>query len=381
MCGIFGYINPLKALTKEELLKVIKTLLHRGPEEQGIWQSDDATVGLCHTRLAIIDLCGGHQPLVSQDESIHAVVNGEFYEYEKIREELIAKGYAFRTHTDSEILIALYQEYGTNCLFHLRGEFAFILWDENKKQLFAARDRFGIKPLFYTKYNGGLYLASEIKALLKLGIPAIWNVDAVLAMMYLVFPQDSTIFKDIYAIKPGYFLIAKDSDVTFEKYWDLNLAKTSELPTEYNEAEYIKIFRKKLEDAVKIRLKADVPVGCYLSGGLDSSAIFALASQIHHKPVKAFSIAFDNPLFDESKFAKEMAQHIGSEYHEVRITQKDMAENFSDTIWHTEYPFLNAHVVAEYLLSKLVSEAKFKVVLTGEGADELLRVTNFSKKI
>ncbi len=184
MCGIVGYVNLLNALKKEQLLEAIKTLHHRGPEEQSIWQSNDGKVGLSHARLAIIDLCGGHQPLVSQDESIRAVVNGEFYEYEKIRNDLIAKGYSFRTHADSEILIALYQEHGTHCLSYLRGEFAFILWDENKKLIFAARDRFGIKPLFYTKYNGGLYLASEIKALLKLGIPAIWNEDAILAILH-----------------------------------------------------------------------------------------------------------------------------------------------------------------------------------------------------
>lgn len=372
MCGITGMFSLNgKPVDVSCLQKSIGVLNHRGPDCNRTWVSKRNTIGLAHARLSIIDLFTGEQPLSNTSENIHLVVNGEFYGYEKQRTALEMKGHKFRTQTDSEIAIYLYEEMGTACLSQLRGEFAFILWDEKKQICFAARDRFGIKPLFYSIFEGTLYLASEIKALLAAGIPSIWDEESMrLFMGSSLNRENKTLFKNIYQIPPGHYLLASENKINIIKYWDFNFPEKDSIAP-LSEQEYVTELRKKLEDAVRIRLRADVPVGCYLSGGLDSSATLGIAAQFSNKPIPTFTLSFDQSEYDEKMIAREMAEKSHATFYPISIRQADLAKYFTDAIWHGETFIFNGHGVAKFLLSKAVHDAGYKVVLTGEGADEL----------
>ena len=372
MCGILAFYSKNQSIINiDQFKQALNILTHRGPDGHGTWFREDKRVGLGHRRLSIIDLEHGHQPLTSADSKILAVVNGEFYEFEKIRADLIQKGYIFKTESDSEILIALYQEYGTNCLEHLRGEFAFVLWDEAKQQLFAARDRFGIKPLFYTYFNETWFFASEIKALLNLGIPAEWDVQTIISWQNVLPLQDRSIFKNIQPVKPGHFLIANNSNTRSYCYWDFNYPKENEFAN-CDELDIIHQFRQELTEAIKIRLRADVPVGCYLSGGLDSSAVLGIMSHLQKKPVDSFTISFEEDFYDEASYAKEMADRVNANLHVFKVSNQLLAENFEDTIYHAESVIFNNNMVAKFLLSGFTRQKNYKVILTGEGSDENL---------
>lgn len=371
MCGIVGIFSQNQPVNDNLLQKSIRTLTHRGPDSQKIWISPRRNMGLAHTRLSILDLKTGDQPLTNISEKIHLVVNGEFYDFENQRKELEKKGHQFLTRTDSEIALHLYEDLGTQCLHALRGEFAFILWDEKNQLCFAARDRFGIKPLFYSVFNNNLYLASEIKALLAMGIPPVWDEDSMVlfanSTLNLTY---QTPFKGIAQIPPGHYLLALQNSIQIFKYWDLDYPPLDEKPILTPE-EYVLTLRAKMEEAVRLRLRADVPVGCYLSGGLDSSAVLGLATAQYGKPMPAFTLTFDQAEYDEHAIAKETAEKTGASFHPIAIKQADLAHHFIDAIKHGESFFFNGHGIAKFLLSKAVREAGYKVVLTGEGADEL----------
>ncbi len=377
MCGIFGivkmnrYKNPDKLILWEKIESALATMKHRGPDGQGTWISKENLAALGHVRLSIIDLNTGKQPLTSNDNNQHLVVNGEFYGYLSIKENFSQESYPFKTQSDSEILFPLYQKYGTNALKYLRGEFAFILWDENAQTLFAARDRFGIKPLYYAIHDGYLYLASEIKALFISGIPAKWNIQAYISRSFY-FGND-TLYEGIYQVPPGHFMLVMNGNIRFHKYWDLNYPENglnhSELLNEQSAVEYVNDL---FEESIKLRLQADVEVGVYLSGGIDSSAVFHAASRLSGKNLNVFTLAFeDHEDYNEYKYAEAVVKHVGGRFNPIKVVQLDIVDNFAQALWHNETPFFNGHGIAKYLLSKAVHNSNIKVVLTGEGADEI----------
>jgi asparagine synthase (glutamine-hydrolysing) len=332
-------------------------------------------VGLGHARLAIIDLDTGDQPLENEDGQLHVVVNGEFYDFERIRAELEARGHRFRTGSDSEIVLHLYEEYGAQCVQHLRGEFAFLLWDERQKRLLAARDRFGIKPLFYAEFGGMLAFGSEIKALLAAGLEARWDPETFAQLTALTgFAQDRSLFEGVQQVPPGHYLLVTARERRLVRYWDFDYAPSAADATfdRTTEAELVERFRAVLDDAVRLRLRADVPVGCYLSGGLDSCAVLGMAALHSRRPIRAFNLSFDQPAYDEQPIAREMAARCNAEFVTIPITQTDLAESLPEAIWHNEHPVFNSHCVAKFRLSRAVREQGYRVVLTGEGSDEIV---------
>ncbi|MGH9740194.1 MAG: asparagine synthase (glutamine-hydrolyzing) [Candidatus Acidiferrales bacterium] len=371
MCGIVAMFSGQRPVDAEALDKGLKTLRHRGPDGQRRWVAVDGRVGLGHARLSIIDLTTGDQPIANEDERLRIVVNGEFYEYESIQKELQEIGHDFRTQSDSEIALHLYEDLGVHCLQRLRGEFAFVLWDSRNRTIFAARDRFGIKPLFYAFHDQTLYLASEVKALFAMGVPARWNKDSLYHCLELGGQQSSTLFGGVFQVPPGYFLIATESRMQLSRYWDFDYPLISENPPR-NDSEYAEEFRCALDEAVRIRLRADVPVGCYLSGGIDSCAILGLAARHHARPIRAFTLTFDLPEYNEGDIAREMAAKVGAEFVPIPVRQDEIADHFADAVLQSENLCVNAHGAAKYLLSRAVSKSGYKVVLTGEGSDEIL---------
>jgi asparagine synthase (glutamine-hydrolysing) len=347
-------------------------LHHRGPDGQRQWIAADGRVALGHARLSIIDLRTGDQPLASEDERTRIVVNGEFYGYESIRQDLEQRGHRLGTRSDSEIALHLYEDLGAQCLHRLRGEFAFVLWDEKNRTMFAARDRFGIKPLFYAFHRGTLYLASEVKALFAAGVPRRWDAESVSHSVEFGGHQVRTLFDGVFQVPPGHYLLATDRHLQLVQYWDFDYPKADRSVATRPHAEYVLEFRHALEEAVRLRLRADVPVGCYLSGGLDSCAVLGLAARHHPEPIRAFTLTFDRSEYDEEKEAEEMAQKAGAEFCPIPIRQDDLADHFADAILQSETFCFNAHGVAKYLLSRAVRDAGYKVVLTGEGSDEIL---------
>ena len=370
MCGIVALFAPRDTISPADLERATRRLVQRGPDGQKQWVAPHGRVGLGHARLSIIDLQTGDQPIESEDGRAHIVVNGEFYDHERIQRELERRGHRLRTRSDSEIALHLYQERGADCLHELRGEFAFALWDEANQVLFAARDRFGIKPLFYAMHGGTLYLASEVKALFAAGVPARWNRHTVFGSFASAHPTE-TLFEGVSQIPPGHYLLATAGYQQLHRYWDFNYPAANASAPSLDDREYAERLRAALNDAVRLRLRADVPVGCYLSGGLDSCAVIGLASTHHPDPIRAFTLTFDRPEYDEGPIARDMATLCGAEYFPVPIRQSDLADHFFDATAYAEALCVNAHGVAKYLLSDAVRRAGYKVVLTGEGSDEI----------
>jgi asparagine synthase (glutamine-hydrolysing) len=372
MCGIVAIFSRSAAINERLLKQAIHRLRHRGPDSQRCWISPDHRVGLGHARLSIIDLTTGVQPIASEDESLRIVVNGEFYGYEEIQKELERDGHKLRTRSDSEIALHLYEKLGTKCLQHLRGEFAFVLWDSVSKTIFAARDRFGIKPLFFAQMDNAIYFASEIKALFAAGVPARWDCEAVYNSGGIGGPQTRTLFDGISQIPPGHFMVASEKGFELKRYWDFDYPREIADTPKWSDTECEEEFSLALEEAVKLRLRADVPVACYLSGGIDSCAVVALAARNHRGPLRAFTVTFDRAEYNEDKVAKEMAMLVGAEFCPILARTDDLADYFPDAIAQAETLAVNTHGVAKYLLSRAVRDAGFKVVLTGEGSDEIL---------
>lgn len=346
-------------------------LAHRGPDGEGLWRAADGRVALGHRRLSLVDVTGGAQPLTSEDGQRHLIVNGEFYDYTTIQHDLRQRGHQLSTRSDSEIALHLYEEQGVDCLRALRGEFAFVVWDAARQRLFAARDRFGIKPLFYAQVGSVLYLASEIKALLAAGVPAVWDDEAVYQTLHLCFAADRSLFQGIRQVPPAHYLVATAQGVRLERYWEVPYPRKNVVDPRLTEEACIAQVRTLLTDAVRLRMQADVPVGCLLSGGLDSSTVLALAAQHSPKPVTAFTIGFNQAEYDESALAQATAQQLGANFHPLHLSDRDLADNFAEAVWHGEMVQFNAHGTARFLLSRAMQRAGYKAVLAGEGADEL----------
>jgi len=281
MCGIVAMFSRTAPVLAETIQRATKTLRHRGPDGQRYWLSPEARVALGHARLSIIDLTTGDQPIANEDETLHIIVNGELYGYEAMQKELEHRGHHLRTRSDSEIVLHLYEELGVECLARLRGEFAIVLWDNVKRKLFAARDRLGIKPLFYAFHDGTLYLASEAKALFAAGVPARWAPESLYDAGGFGGPQKRTLFDGIYQIPPGHYMLATEGQIEVKKYWDFDYPLAVVPAPVRSDAEYAEEFLSTFEESVRLRLRADVPVGCYLSGGIDSCAVLGLAARHH----------------------------------------------------------------------------------------------------
>ena len=372
MCGIAAFFSSTKPISARALTRATRALHHRGPDSQGAWLSANRRVGLAHARLSIIDLSTGDQPIANEDRSVHIVANGEFYDFERQRRELEQRGHQFRTRSDSEVALHFYEDYGTNCLQHLRGEFAFVLWDERNQLLFAARDRFGIKPLHYAVHKGTLYIASEAKALFAAGVPARWAHDYFYQHATGPAMPDRTLFEGVYQVPPGHYLAVGRHGVRLFRYWEFHYPTAEQLAAcTRDERSYVEEFAAVFEEAVRLRMRADVPVGCYLSGGLDSCATLGFAARNSSTPIQAFTLTFDQAAYDEGDIAREMAARAGANFRPIPIRQSDIAEHFEAAIWHSETLFSNGHGVSKFLLSRAVRDAGFKVVYTGEGSDEI----------
>ena len=330
-------------------------------------------MALGHARLSIIALENGDQPLVNARRDIHCVVNGEFYGYREIRAELRAAGVQLTTDSDSEIALRLYEQLGVECVHRLRGEFAIVIADERRNRLIGIRDRFGIKPLFYAVRGRDVFFASEIKALIPLGMTPRWDREAFFAECHQARAAHRTLFEGVFAVPPGCMAIARDGHVDIRRYWDMDYPSREELQADRrSDEEVIEGFREVFKDAVSQRLVADVEVAAYLSGGIDSSAVIGLAQRELTRPIRAFTICFDDEMYDESLLARRTAELTGANFVPVPVTQLQLAEAFPHALWHAETLAMNGHGVAKFLLSRAVRDAVIKVVLTGEGADEML---------
>jgi len=376
MCGIVGILNKVPGEPPREntLRQMLAMIRHRGPDEFGIYL--DKHVGLGSARLSIIDLSGGQQPISNEDGTLWIVFNGEIFNYLELRPELESRGHRFSTHSDTEVLLHLYEVYGPRCLERLNGQFAFAIWNVREQKLFMARDRLGVRPLFYTHSDGRLIFGSEIKAILsdprvKAVIDPV-TLDQIFTFWSPLSPR--TAFKGIVELPPGHYLLAKGGEVVVERYWEVDFQNSSESVSENKRPieDYLEEFESLLVDAAKIRLRADVPVGAYLSGGLDSSTIASIIRNYTHNRLDTFSIAFSDVNYDESLYQRQMAKFLGTEHQVVHASYDDIGRVFPEVIWHTEIPVMRTAPAPMFLLSKLVRDSGYKVVLTGEGADEFL---------
>ncbi|MDJ0921416.1 MAG: asparagine synthase (glutamine-hydrolyzing) [Henriciella sp.] len=372
MCGFVAGLGR-RPIVQSQIETALKTIAHRGPDGHGIWLSDDKTRMLGHVRLSIIGLDNGAQPISNPEGTVHIVVNGEFYGYQDIREDLRAEGCEFSTASDSEIILHLYLTRGLDGLDALQGEFAIVIMDERRGEMIAVRDRFGIKPLFYAEHEGGLYFASEIKALLALGVPAKWDRAAAYGDGFLFRHHERTLFQSIRSVPQGHYAIASTTGLRIHPYWDWTFPTSEDLARDTrSETECVYGFREVFREAIKTRLVADVDVGCYLSGGVDSCAVLGLAQEALDRPIQCYTLSFDDAMYDEAVLAERQARHSGADFYKIPVTRRDIADAYSDAVWHAETPMVNGNGTAKFLLSKWVQAAGIKTVLTGEGADELL---------
>jgi asparagine synthase (glutamine-hydrolysing) len=375
MCAICGIVNfnHSEPVDASVVAKMTRTLVHRGPDDAGLFV--EGQVGLGFRRLSIIDLSGGHQPIFNEDGSMAIIFNGEIYNYRDLAPELCAAGHTLKTRSDTETILHAYEEFGDDCVQHLRGMFAFAIWDRKRHRLFMARDRFGVKPLYYYRNARFLAFASEVKALLEIAqVPREIDPDALdqfLSLRYV--PGPRTMFKDILRLQPGHTLVVDDRGVHIRKYWDIDYSeRSSASPRQIAES-----FEQLLEESVRLRLIADVPVGVFLSGGLDSSAILATIDKVAPgQRVKTFSIGYPvaGPGEEdhcELKYARLAANAFGADHYEYRLTAKDFEGFIPDLVWHLDEPLADPSSIPLHFVSKLASE-HVKVVLSGEGADECL---------
>ncbi|ORX34308.1 hypothetical protein BD324DRAFT_637479 [Kockovaella imperatae] len=378
MCGIIASYtcgqDPSSVDIEAQLQASLKKIAHRGPDASGIWISNNGRCGLGHCRLSINDLSpAGSQPLHSPDGFIHAVVNGEIYDDGSLRDSL---SYPFKSQSDSELVLALYQRHGIGFLSHLRGEFAFCLYDSRRDLFMAGRDRYGIKPLFWRREQDRIWFAAEMKAFLGAGWRPQWDVDSVQDGGW---GQDTrTIFQGLHKLRPGHYMICRGGEPEIRPYWDLDYP-TEQSPVE-NEDALIQSLRAHLIQSIRLRLRADVPVGIYLSGGIDSSAIAGIAAHLVKtekismgsvsEQVRCFSIGFDDTDFDESEIAERTAAFLGVSYHRAHMSEATLADHFEEATYHIEHHNHDLNYIGKYALSAVPGKHGYKVVLTGEGADE-----------
>jgi len=381
MCGIAGFyrFNDNIDNKTHTLRKMLTRIKHRGPDESGIYLSED--VGLGSVRLSIIDLSTGTMPLANTDESLWIVFNGEIFNYIELKEELLAKNHTFITNSDTEVIVHLYEEYGPEFLNKLNGQFAIAIWDKNKQELFLARDRVGIRPLFYTTVGSSFVFASEIKSILEFP-----NFNSKLSAKSLsefftfwTSLSSNTAFEGVFELPPGSYMTINENSKTIKSYWELPISKPEEY--KFNTAEdAAKEFETIFTDAVKLRLRADVQVAAYLSGGLDSSITTSFIKKITPDSLRTFSIGFTEKDFDESTYQNIARDYFETEHSSVTCSPKDISNNFKDVVWHSEAPLLRTAPTPMSILAKSVRDHNIKVVITGEGADELFGGYNIFKE-
>lgn len=374
MCGFFGFINfeGEQAVNAQALARMTDTLVHRGPDSSGYFT--DEHVGLGFRRLSIIDLVGGDQPLYNEDRSLVLLCNGEIFNHLELRAQLTQKGHVFSTNTDVEVLLHLYEEEGVGFLNKLNGQFAFVIYDRRRRRLFLARDHFGINPLHYTFVNGTFIFGSEIKAILEHPLVVrevdLTGLDQIFSFPGLVSPR--TMFKGIQSLKSGHFILAEVGAVTDTEYWDLDYPLAADLPYDQPEKYYVERLRDLFARSVQYRLQADVPVGFYLSGGLDSSLMAAVISKVSPAINRhSFSIAFTEKEICESKYQRIVAAAVKSIHHEIIFDWSEISRRMATMIYHCECPVKESYNTCSMALSEAARKAGISVVLTGEGADEL----------
>ncbi|MCD4483868.1 asparagine synthase (glutamine-hydrolyzing) [Chromobacterium vaccinii] len=370
MCGYVGIFSAVPREFSPNIFdQALQSIYHRGPDSNNTWFDPKGHVAFGYVRLGLVGLSNGTQPIVADQGDLVLMVNGELYDYQRIRAELEGEGCRFKTSSDSEIAMHLYRLYGMNGLKRLRGEFSIMLYDRQRNLLVAMRDRLGVKPLYYAQYNGAWYFGSEVKAILAAGVPAEWDYESYASRAFVL--RDGTLFKHIRSVQPGTWMIIDGSGVQRERYWDFDyLPKNHTL--DLNEEEMIESVREAIEESLTLRLHADVPIGVCLSGGLDSSAMLGLATQLTGQKLNAFHLSFGgDDGYDESKYAEIVAKYNEATLHTVKVSQDDLADNFESTLWHTEIPFSNAHSIAKYVLCRFVQQSGYRAVITGEGADEV----------
>ena len=371
MCGICGIANLKTAqpIDKHVLLKMTQAMTHRGPDEQGLYH--DQRVGLGSRRLSIIDLAGGQQPIANENETMWIIFNGEIYNYRQLRTYLQKKGHHFRTKTDTEVILHLYEEFGLECVQHLDGIFAFAIWDVSRREVVIVRDRLGIKPIYYTEVEGQLIFGSEMKVILS--HPAVKReIDLISLNEYLSFeyvPSPRTILRHIRRLEPGHSLRYGAQGLYIEQYWNLSLARSENRPP-VNWRDYAAMLYDTLKSSVDRELVSDVPVGVLLSGGLDSSTVAAFMAELYPGTVNSYSIGFEETSFDESSYARRIARHVGTDHNELILTSKmaaDMVPSIPDFL---DEPFGDSSLIPTFLLAKFAGQ-DMKVVLGGDGGDEL----------
>lgn len=370
MCGVAGIIdynghkNSVDAVSS-----MLRTIRHRGPDESGIYNSPCATIG--NVRLSIIDIAGGQQPMSDSSGRYQIVFNGEIFNYRELRDEIVKKGIRLRTESDTEVLVQLYAIYGQYCLPKLNGQFSFAIWDRIKEELFLARDRVGIRPLFYNLTEGVFTFGSEIKALFSQEFISREFSPQNLAQIYTFWSAvtPNTAFKNVFELPPGHFAIYNRQGLYTERFWQLEISnKMPDISADYASER----FNELLTGATRLRLRADVEVAAYLSGGLDSSATVALIKQIEPGVLNTFSIGFTEKDFDESSYQREAVKHLDTNHRSIVCTPDDIASHFPAVVWHSEIPVLRTAPAPMMILSGLVRENGIKVVITGEGSDEIL---------
>lgn len=381
MCGIAGIFNypfSLKASDEQNLKKMLSLIHHRGPDESGVYLDKNLSIG--SVRLSIVDLASGQQPMCDSSGRYWIVYNGEIFNYPELKVKLEKKGVKFKTNCDTEIVVQMYAHYGPDCLSKFNGQFSFCIWDKNKRELFLARDRVGIRPLFYWRKDESFAFCSEIKGLFALDkIDRKINNDGLKQIFtFWTTISPTTPFEDIYELPPGHYMKVTSDNIYISKFWELNYA--NEKGKEFNFAETLEEFDELLHDSVKIRLRADVPVGAYLSGGLDSSVTTSFIKDIFPGILNTYSIGFSEKMYDETEYQIEVSKFLNTNHTAFTCTTEDIIENFEKTIYHTEFPILRTSPTPMYLLSKKVRESNIKVVITGEGADEILAGYNIFKE-
>ena len=366
MCGIAGFIDVERSRDNAEQLidRMCRVIRHRGPDDQGVWVDDGVALGM--RRLSIIDLAGGHQPIFNEDQSILVVLNGEIYNYRELQKELQERGHHFRTNSDTEAIVHAYEEYGDDCVKHLRGMFTFAIWDRNRQRLLAARDRFGKKPLNYYWDGEKLIFGSEIKSILEAGIPREVNHFALDEyLVYCCVPAPNTLFRGVMKLPAAHILVYENRQISTKRYWELPFTPTCR----DDEATAIERTRALLKEAVEVRLMSEVPLGAFLSGGIDSSIVVGLMSSMMSQPVKTFSIGFEEDDFSELPYARQIAQHFGTDHHEFFV-RPELVSVLPQLVWAYDEPFADASMLPTYYVSKLAKE-HVTVVLTGDGGDEI----------
>lgn len=375
MCGICGIVNfdRDEPVNRQALHRMTGTLAHRGPDDEGYFL--ESNVGLGHRRLSIIDLSGGKQPIFNEDGTAVIVFNGEVYNYAELMVELTAKGHIFRTRSDTETIVHSYEEYGSQCVQKLRGMFTFAIWDRVQNRLLLARDRLGVKPLYFFQDRNTFAFASEIKALLE--IPSIPReldreaLDLYLSLRYV--PGPRTMFKNVLKLQPGHILLLDETGVHIQKYWDIPYPEQGRQAT----GDYLAEFEQLLEESVRMRLMSEVPLGVFLSGGLDSSSILAVMSKVNEgKRISTFSVGYEagsaqEEESNEFRYARLAAEAFGAEHHEFRVSAPDFGDFIPDMVWHLDEPLADPSCIPLFFISKLARKY-ITVVLSGEGADEIL---------